>query len=245
MATAADGHARAGEGAAGGRKRGGSTGVAASGSTVVIEKTKRPVGYGCAAVLIGLFVGGLAIFGLAKQGLIGQDKLSVDSTTVEASFEDIAELATEEYHFTNVGRYEKEGLELSGLSIPFTGKHFLLTYEGEVKAGIKDFSQVTAEINDAERRVIVTLPKAEVLSSAIDHNSVVVYDQSMTPFNQIRAEDVSQFFASETDNGEKKALEAGLLDKATESARRLMKNHTEAMLDNTEQADYEVQVVSK
>lgn len=214
-------------------------------STVVIEKNKRPLGYGCVLVLLGLLIGGLIIFGLAKQGIIGQDKLNVDSTTVESSFEDIAELATEEYNFTNVGRYEKEGLELSGFTLPFTGKHFLMTYDGYVKAGIKDFSKVSVEIDNADQVVRVKLPKAEVLTATIDQDSVVVYDQSMTPFNQIKAEDVSKFFASETGVAQQKALDAGLLDKATESARQLMKNHTEAMLENTEQADYEVQVIAE
>jgi len=91
---------------------------------------------------VGAFFRGAAgLFGLHRAGLLPGRGARIDSTTISSSFADIAELATEEYNFTNVGKYVEDGSEILGIGVPLTGGSFLITYSGTVKAGIADVAQ--------------------------------------------------------------------------------------------------------
>ena len=92
------------------------------------------------------FAGGMKaapVFGIGS----GQDQgaepvVTVDTTLVKNSFADIGELATESYNFTQVGKYSEEGTKVFGMEVPGTGAHYLITYSGEVKAGVADVSHL-------------------------------------------------------------------------------------------------------
>ena len=176
--------------------------------------------------------------------LVSGGQSHVDSTTIKNSFSDVAELATEEYNFANVGKYSKDDLTVLGLSIPFTGSSFLVTYEGTAKAGIKDISQATVTVDDSAKKVSVTLPKAQVLSCSIDPSSVQTYDQSFNPINQITVDDVTTFLSSEEKKESQAAVDGGLIDKADSHAQELVKAQVEAVLQGAGLDGYEVSVTS-
>ena len=118
------------------------------------------------------FAGGMKaapVFGIGS----GQDQgaepvVTVDTTLVKNSFADIGELATESYNFTQVGKYSEEGTKVFGMEVPGTGAHYLITYSGEVKAGVADVSQIQVEVDEVGHVVTVTVPAVEVLSASID-----------------------------------------------------------------------------
>lgn len=220
----------------------GSGSTAASSMPSERAARKKGAGWGLAMLLFGLLSGALIIFALFKSGVVGEEKLSVNSTTVQGSFEEIAELSTEEYVFTNIGKFEEDAYKLFGWNVPFTDSNFLVSYDGVVKAGVKDFSAIKVDVDDAEQVVRVSIPKVEVTSASIDQDSVVPYDQSLNPFNQITVEDTAGFFAAETKVAEDKAVELGLLDRAQDRVEELMTSHVGALLEGTEQADYDVEI---
>ena len=140
--------------------------------------------------------------------------VTVDTTLVKNSFADIGELATESYNFTQVGKYSEEGTKVFGMEVPGTGAQYLITYSGEVKAGVADVSQIQVEVDEAGHVVTVTVPAVEVLSASIDPASVETYDQSFSIVNQIEVGEVTTFLAERETAAADEAVSKGLLDKA-------------------------------
>lgn len=192
------------------------------------------------------FAGGMKaapVFGIGS----GQDQgaepvVTVDTTLVKNSFADIGELATESYNFTQVGKYSEEGTKVFGMEVPGTGSHYLITYSGEVKAGVADVSQIQVEVDEVGHVVTVTVPAVEVLSASIDPASVETYDQSFSIVNQIEVGEVTTFLAERETAAADEAISKGLLDKAQGRLEDIVKKQVNAVLG--EQAGkYEVRVV--
>ena len=180
------------------------------------------------------------VLALTRPALLSWREGEVTSTTIGASLGDIAQLSVEEYVFSDVGKFDQEGLEVLGVRVPFTGRNFLVTYDGRVTAGIKDASLIDVQLADGE--VNVQLPEVEVLESHIDADSVKVYDQTMNPINQLRVEDVTGFIAGREADAREKAIASGLLDRAGQHAEELVRAHVAALVAGTEYEDYEVRV---
>lgn len=169
---------------------------------------------------------------------VGEERITADS--IGASFNAVAELAVEEYVYSNVGSFDKEGLVLRGFEVPFTGRNFLVSYDGVVRAGVKHADAITAEVDNAAQQLQLTVPQVEVLSSTIDAESVVVHDQSMNPLNQVRVEDVTEFIAEQERSAKDQAVEQGLLDRASDRVEDLLESHARALIAGTPLEGYEV-----
>lgn len=193
------------------------------------------------ATLAILVILGAVLFALFKWGPLGDD-YRIDSTTVAGSFKSIAELSAEEYNFTNVGKYNEDERGFIGWTIPLTGKNFLLTYDGTVKAGVKDMSAIDVSFDDSSSRVVLEVPEVEVTSTHIDPNSITVYDQSMNPFNQFEVGDLSTFLAAEEKTAREKAISLGLLDRASDRVTELLTAQVEALTEGTDKEGYNVVV---
>lgn len=188
-----------------------------------------------------LAVAALAVTWL-RPSLLGFGKARIDSTTIGASFNEIAELATEEYAFSDVGKFDQEGLQIAGLKVPFTDRNFLVTYSGRVTAGLRNAGSVETQVDDTAKTLTITLPAVEVLDSHIDAHSVEVYDQTMNPINQLRVSDVTEFIANREDAAREKAVAEGLLDRAREHAEQLMLSHATALTAGTNMDGYTLSV---
>ena len=191
-----------------------------------------------ASIAVLAVLGLLAVF--FRPTLIGAGETTVDSTTIGASFEDIAELSVEEYRFSDVGKFDQEGFEVLGAHVPFTGRNFLVTYDGRVTAGLRDTSAIAVSVGDSS--IDVVLPPVEVIESHINADSVQVYDQTMNPINQLRVEDVTSFIAGQEDAAREKAVSQGLLDRAGERTEHLVRSHVEALTEGTAQQDFDVRI---
>ena len=203
----------------------------------ISPRDTRPSGcFGALASAIAV----VAIVALTRPALLNWREGEVTSTTIGASLGDIAQLATEEYVFSDVGKFDQEGLEVLGVRVPFTGRNFLVTYDGRVTAGIKDASLI--DVHLADNAIEISLPNVEVLESHIDADSVKVYDQTMNPINQLRVEDVTGFIADREADARDKAIASGLLDRAGQHAEELARAHVTALVAGTDMEDYEVRV---
>ena len=202
---------------------------------------RRGFGFaGTAASVVAVLAIVALVLALTRPALLSWREGEVTSTTIGASLGDIAHLSVEEYVFSDVGKFDQEGLEVLGVRVPFTGRNFLVTYDGRVTAGIKDASLIDVRLADGE--VDVQLPRVEVLESHIDADSVKVYDQTMNPINQLRVEDVTGFIADREADAREKAIASGLLDRAGQHAEELVRAHVAALVAGTEYEDYEVRV---
>lgn len=166
----------------------------------------------CALVIaLGCFIGG-AYFGEKKVNN------TLDSATIEASMAEIQELATIEYAYTNMGKFESTK-QWQGINIPFTTSKYIITYDGVIKAGY-DLSKAKIEVNGSE--VIVTLPDVEILSHSIDYDSLQVMDEQYSIFNQFEITDYNSFYAEQSKLMEEKAISKGLFEKAEVSGQAMI-----------------------
>ncbi len=152
----------------------------------------------------------------------------VSDTTVKNALVSISELATSDYHYTKVGKFTNS-LKLNGWTIPFTEKSFLLTYEGDIKAGY-DLSD--AKVSVSNKRITVTLPKVKVLENTISEKSIKVYDEKNNIFNSISVSDYKAFALKEKGKAKKEAIQNGLYQRAYKQASLLITTHIQALNNN-------------
>lgn len=195
-------------------------------------------------LFIALAVALALVFPWAMPSPLKPGERSVTSDTIRNSFDSIAELSVEEYNFTNIGKFSEDNKELFGVGVPLTGKNALITYDGTVKAGIKDITAVEVDIDDTLQTITIRLPKTEVLSSSIEPDSIQQYDQSNNVLNQINAEDIAELLSTEEDNAEETAVDNGLLDRAETRSEDLFRKHVEALVEGTNMASYDVKIES-
>lgn len=176
-----------------------------------IREARKILTLALVLALIGALCFGIG-FLTGDRGSGGEPKLS--SVVVKAQLEQISELATARYNYTNVGKFE-DSSEFHGLTIPLTGKRFIVSYDGVILAGI-DLEK--AEVDLSGRRIAVTLPRAEILSHEIDEDSLKVFDETHNIFNPITLENYNDFQKEQKDVMEEKAAEGGLLQQAEEQA---------------------------
>ena len=77
---------------------------------------------------VGFFTGGRT-----------QEEPQLSSVTVEQQLQQISQLATVRYSYTNMGQFENSN-EFYGIKLPFTTKRFIVAYDGTITAGV-DLSQ--------------------------------------------------------------------------------------------------------
>ena len=144
----------------------------------------------------------------------------VNIKVINSEIQEIGELATTEYLYTNAGKFE-DPMQLFGKSVPFTTKSFIAKWDGIIKAGV-DITKVTAEINELKKEIVIYIPEAEILSHEIDSNSIETLDQKDGLFNKVKVEDVREFDAKSKEAMEQRAIENGLLEKAYENAKGII-----------------------
>ncbi|MBQ1827131.1 MAG: DUF4230 domain-containing protein [Erysipelotrichaceae bacterium] len=179
-------------------------------------------------VIIALIVLGIVIGDYYRPFKVGENKPSV--SVIEGELSEIAELASAEYYYTNMAKYENY-TEFYGVKIPFTTTRFIIAYDGVIKAGIK-MGNVKVQTND--RQIIITLPEAEILSHEIDYDSLAITDETYSIFNHLEITDYNQFYADQSKVVEEKALSRGLLEKAIENARMILTNFLSESHPNAE-----------
>ncbi|WP_075680636.1 DUF4230 domain-containing protein [Roseburia sp. 831b] len=163
----------------------------------------------------------------------------VDISVINAEIQDIGELATVEYLYTDAAKFE-DPKKLFGKELPFefTTKSFVVKWDGVIKAGV-DITQVTEEADDTEKKIVVKLPKAKILSNDIDDDSVEVLDEKDGLFNSIKVEDVKSFDAVSKDDMEQRAIDQGILEKASQNAKEMIEHLIQN--DVTEESGYTVE----
>lgn len=163
----------------------------------------------------------------------------VDISVINAEIQDIGELATVEYLYTDAAKFE-DPKKLFGKELPFefTTKSFVVKWDGVIKAGV-DITQVTAEADDTDKKIVVKLPKAKILSNEIDDDSVEVLDEKDGLFNSIKVEDVKSFDAVSKDDMEQRAINQGILEKASQNAKEMIEHLIQN--DVTEESGYTVE----
>lgn len=146
----------------------------------------------------------------------------VDIALITSEIQDIGELATVEYLYTDAGKFE-DPAKMFGKEIPFsfTTKSFIAKWDGIIKAGV-NVDEITVEVKDYNKEIIVHMPEAIILSHNIDDESIETLDEKNGLFNSIKVDDIRTFDAISKETMEQRAIENGLLDKAYENAKAII-----------------------
>lgn len=178
-----------------------------------VSKKARLIGIGA---VIGLIVGAFSVFMLFTYN--PPDKQEEPDVDVEILMEEITqinELATASQSYTVVEKVESNSKLFDTIDIPFSENFFILTYTGDVKAGVNlDEAQVSLE----GTTVKVVLPQAAVLSDAIDTSSFNVLHEQNNFINPIGVEDVTQYIDESRQKAEAAAISGEVLSEAQENA---------------------------
>jgi len=168
-----------------------------------------------AAVLIAGAVLGAFLYGVSRAGREAEP--AVTSDLLGQQLRSVQELVSVSYYYTNMARYENQ-LDFYGWKVPFTTKSFIVSYDGIIKAGV-DLSGVAVDVDEAGKRIAVTLPGSRVISHEIPEDSIEVFDESDNVFNRISITDYTSFTGDQKAAMEQRAVENGLLAGADERAR--------------------------
>lgn len=151
----------------------------------------------------------------------------------------IGELATMEYLFTDAAKFS-DSKQIKSWNIPFTEKSFLLKWSGVIKAGV-NLDLVSITVDKADKKIVVLVPSAEILSYQIDNDSVEVLDEKDNIFNNITVDDKIKFDAATEDAMKKRAIENGILEKAQKNAEDILLRILQA--EPTIGSDYTIEFV--
>ena len=164
-----------------------------------------------------------------------EKEIQISGENIRSSMSNIGELCTAEYNYTHVEQVDSSR-EIKGFKIPFTTSMFIYSYDGTIKAGI-DFTKIKIDKNDTEKVITVTLPKVEIISSEVHHDSFQLYDEKNNIFNPISVADVADSLVDLENSEKEKAIGGGLLDKARDNAITLVENFMHGSYDV---GDYEI-----
>lgn len=169
-----------------------------------------------------------------------QVEKEITATVIQDGLNDMGVLITQEYFFTEVVSFSSMK-QLFGLNLGFTETSFIGTYDGTVTAGI-DFQDIRIEKDDQLMKIKVYLPGSSVQYIDIDPNSFVLYDETSGIGNPISVTDFNRSLIELENNAQNKAIEKGLLGKADENARLMIRNFISGMVGLD---DYTIEFVTE
>lgn len=186
--------------------------------------------YGFLGVLVLVFA---AYFFGMKANIKNETKISSD--LIKNQILSVKELTTLKYKYTNVGAFENQ-TEFYGMKIPLTEKKFIISYDGEVNAGV-NLDEIDVKVDEKNERITVKMPKAEILNNFIDEDSLTIFDERESIFNQLKLNDFSDFRKDEMKKTEKELIEKGFLEEADKKTKTAIE---EILKINPLIEDYEI-----
>ena len=174
-----------------------------------MKKTKKMI-TGLLAAIVIIFIS--YFFGMKASLFKTENEIS--SEIIKNQILSVKELTTLKYKYTNVGSFENQS-EFYGMKLPFTQKKFIISYDGEVNAGI-NLEEAKITLNKDDQKISINIPHAEILNHSIDEDSLTIFDEKNSIFNQLEAKDFSDFRKDEMKKVEKDLEEKGFLEEADE-----------------------------
>ena len=140
----------------------------------------------------------------------------ISSHVTQFGLQNIGELATQAGFFTSVQVIEN-ARDVFGVSIPFTEKKYVYSYDGTIKAGI-DFQNIDISVDDMRKKISVKIPEAQVFSVEVDPDSFVLYHEGGNVFNSLKMDEVNLAEKALKNEIRQRAIDNGLLDEARSNA---------------------------
>ena len=123
------------------------------------------------------------------------EEITVSQSTLQAAISSASELVAYKYFYTNLGVSEKEKKLFNKYKVPFSKDKTIFTYDGVISAGY-DLKSLEIEVVDKDKKIIITMPKARILSHDVDLDSFQTYDVKNSIFTSISIDEYSDFVAA-------------------------------------------------
>lgn len=158
-----------------------------------------------------------------------EEIVTVDTEIIADGLREMGTLITEEYYFTQLEKYkktEKVWIFKSEASTAYS-------YDGVVTAGI-DCNEIGIEKDDENKKITISIPKASILNVDIDPNSFQMYEEKNGLWSKFNISDYNKSLIEFEEAGKKKALEKGIIEKADESAKKMVESFVNSLIDSDE-----------
>lgn len=156
-----------------------------------------------------------------------KQKKVATSSMVQEKLMKIQELATAKYSYTKILEVKNDKV-VSGFTLPFTQKYFLLQFDGYMKVGV-DLSKAKIKVDDDKKSITVEIPKSKVLDHVINQESIKIYDEKSGLFNKLQLQDMIDEITSQKKNVEEEMLKKGLLSDSDKNAKVLLEELLKSM----------------
>ena len=156
----------------------------------------------------------------------------ISSKMTRLRLEDLGEFATQAGYFTTV-QVIKDSATLFGKTVPFTTSKYIFSYDGTVKAGL-DFSQVNIDVNALTSAITITAPLPHILSTEVDEDSLVIYDESRNIFTPLTLDDVKLSRTAMIEEVKTQAIDNNLFENARVNAEVWIKMFLQTAYDPNE-----------
>lgn len=166
-----------------------------------------------------------------------ENKQTVEVETVQDGLREMGFLITEEYYFTEMLTNRKVQ-SLGVLELGFTEESYTVSYEGYITAGI-DFNGINVAADDSAKTVTVTLPPAVMKDTVIDPDSIRVYNEKHSIFNDFTEKERGDAMTKFKADVQAKAREKGIVEKAARNAELVIRNFVLGFLP----PDYTVDII--
>ena len=150
-----------------------------------------------------------------------------------ADFSDDRTIVTLVYPYTDCERFTSSH-QIDDWQVPFTEKAFTMKWSGTVTAGI-DLDRVSIKVDKTGEKLIVSIPKADVIEVSTDKDSFKLLDEQNNIFNPISMHDLLKLDLNIEENIRAQAMENGLLTIAQQNARIYI---TDILRSSTEIGSY-------
>lgn len=171
-----------------------------------------------------LIIGAAAGYAFSQTSLFGiTTNSSSDASLVQDQIVKIAELASLEYEYSNVIISETDkNISLPGVSdIKFAEAIRLIEYDGYIKAGSKA-SEIETSYNESTKRLVVRVPKAEILENVADTDNMKIRDIKDEFFSDYPSQKFVEDINLEKEKLEKEKIEQGFLEEADKSTEEIL-----------------------
>ena len=166
-----------------------------------------------------------------------ENKQTVEVETVQDGLREMGFLITEEYYFTEMLTNRKVQ-SLGVLELGFTEESYTVSYEGYITAGI-DFNGISVAADDSAKTVTVTLPPAVMKDTVIDPDSIRVYNEKHSIFNDFTEKERGDAMTKFKADVQAKARGKGIVEKAARNAELVIRNFILGFLP----PDYTVDII--
>lgn len=144
-----------------------------------------------------------------------------NETVIDFGFKNVGKLVTQEWYGRILEDSSKDRKIFNTISVPFTESRLIFSTDVEILAGV-DFEQIKYEV--LNEKVIVTLPHSQVYKSYEVQGSFKSYLDDESWFTNINSTEQQKLKDAIVEKGKNQAIESGLLDKADENAKNIIKN---------------------